>query len=119
MTTITVFGNWGELTVDADTGEVLAYAPGVDFDPAQPAEGYCDIAKIDLVEWRAYLETHGFSMPGSTDILNVGYWDKSGEYEPATDFRAVWFDDAKAGQVGGSIVTGAAVNALLGGEKPE
>lgn len=95
--TVTVYGNWGDLTCDAATGLVLSYQPGGDFDPANPAEGYGNIARVNLDEFRAFLSTHGIEQKPMIDVLNLGYWTADSAYiTPAADYRAMWLPNAIA-----------------------
>ena len=73
--TITVTGEYGTLTCDSVTGEVVEYEPS-----GWAEVSYAYIVRVDVDEW----QTH---YPGETlyncDILDIGYWDKDGEYGPA------------------------------------
>jgi len=105
--TILVTGNWGEMTCDLATGEVLNYAPGIDFDEADPDpnQGYLKIARIDIAEFNSFLASHGLpAQTGTEDILNLGYWTIDGVYEPATDYRDIWINDAIADERGAALI---------------
>lgn len=67
-----VRGDYGVLTVD-EAGEVLKYEPAEGADPE-----YRDITKVDVDEYKKH-----YGEMRDTDILLIGYWDKSGTYEPA------------------------------------
>lgn len=42
-----------------------------------------DIVRFDLPEWQAWLRNNGAPVPSEMDILEIGYWVRTGEYEPA------------------------------------
>ena len=68
-TTCQVYGNYGSLTIDRETGNVIAYQPDID---ATETEGYYDIARV---------EPSHMHPTGDCDILCCGYWLKDGAYE--------------------------------------
>lgn len=81
MQTITVFGSYGKLIVNADTGEVTDYIPEYGSTP-----DYVNIARVDLAEYRQWLATQGESaLPELIDICAIGFWSTDGSYEPAID----------------------------------
>jgi len=70
-------GNWGTLTCDALSGNVVEYKPETDVDPAH---GYQDILRLDVNEWRRKYPDQ--VLEGSEhDILDFGNWDKFRNYE--------------------------------------
>jgi hypothetical protein len=90
----TIGGSWGELTVDAETGQVLTYDHnGTLPDPEDASErGYTLISRVDLDEWR---KTYGDQEPTAIDILDVGYWyGPANLYEPPAQD---WRDDYEMG----------------------
>lgn len=100
-------GTYGDLIVNAETGEVISYEPdgdGVKFTPKEMAEqfaaghdeGYHDIVKLDLDEWRAYCkEHHPKRKLEGDDILMVGFWTLNGEkVEADHDWRKQMLEPA-------------------------
>lgn len=98
---ITVSGSYGELEVDAITGEVIRYNDEHDgfdrwldrIEMAKQAkageDGYYDIVRFDLDEWRAYCAEHhaSWELTGS-DILMIGFWTIDGKkVEADEDWR--------------------------------
>jgi hypothetical protein len=78
MRTFTVYGSDGELLVSAASGRVLACE---DCDEGN----YADIVFFNVDEWR---NTRPGVVPDHVDILDIGYWMATGEYEPPeTDWR--------------------------------
>lgn len=75
--TVTIAGSHGSMVVDASTGVVLKWNHSGDGD-------YKDIVKIDLDEYRRTYPGPGGIM-ARIDVLDVGYWDKSGAYEPPAE----------------------------------
>lgn len=79
--TFEVYSSHGSLTVNRNTGEVLAW----DCD-----EELSNINKFDIVEYMRYhhLPTHA-DIPERVDILDIGYWyfSKGEKYEPANEWR--------------------------------
>jgi len=63
--------------VDTETGDVLRLS-GAPKDAE--SEGYHDIARFDLEEWKRF---YNQDTCRGADILDVGYWTKDGIYEPA------------------------------------
>lgn len=81
MKTFSVSSSNGCLTASAKTGRVISCELNKD------GEGIDQIQRFDVEEWRkAY---PGENIAGhSIDILDLGYWDKSGKYEePEKDWR--------------------------------
>lgn len=74
---ISVGSSHGVLTVDSVTGHVIECS-GEDY--------ITDISRFDLKE---YTEYYGISEPPSyIDILDLGYWTRTGVYEmPEADWR--------------------------------
>ena len=73
--TFTVTGSYGDLRVDAKTGDVLtyfcedwAYLPGDD-----EAPGYRDIVRFDVDEWRRFYPSEKLDDQW-VDILDIGFW---------------------------------------------
>lgn len=92
---ITFFGNYGEIDVDAATGEVVVYRPEEGGEP-----DYADIVRVDLDERRRWYAAKGLPLsdpqPGG-DILDVGFWTSDGTYEePADDWRELVLLDHSA-----------------------
>jgi hypothetical protein len=73
-------GGWGELICDSRTGLVVEYIRGGDWQ--KEGDGYDNIARLDVLEWRLYWGKDADLFAGH-DILDFGSWDKSGHYEPA------------------------------------
>ena len=77
---MTIESSHGSLVVTIPAGEVLPEQSTYDGDEIRP------IIKFDLAEWCKYYDQK--SLPQSLDILDVGYWNKDGTYEPpAYDWR--------------------------------
>jgi len=76
MDTISVWGSYGTMTVNATDGTVIAYAP-------QDTEDgdYYDIVKVDLAEWKHHHKMD--KIDPTLDILDVGFWTNKGYYEEA------------------------------------
>lgn len=101
MTNVLTFsGSYGELEVDATTGEVIRYEPDGDgrwlnrqemaAQHAAGEDGYYDIVRFDLDEWRTYCAKHHpeHKLEGD-DILMIGFWSITGEkFEADEDWRA-------------------------------
>ena len=68
--TCTVYGNYGELIVRRDTGEVTAYLPGID---ATLTNGYYDIVRVNPQDMHP---------TGNCDIVCCGFWTRDGKYWP-------------------------------------
>jgi hypothetical protein len=85
---VTIYGNYGQLTVAVPSGEILAY---------QPEEGeapeYADIARFDLAEFKQAYGYNDAKLAGmSIDILDIGAWFKGGNYSPPEfEWRAIPF----------------------------
>jgi hypothetical protein len=77
VTVCIIEGSWGRLHVDTETGDVLRLS-GAPKDAE--SEGYHDIARFDLEEWKRF---YNQDTCRGADILDVGYWTKEGIYEPA------------------------------------
>lgn len=75
MNTFIVFGNHGELTVDAETGKVEAY----DFSNGD-SDDYKDILRFDVSEWHNTYPIEPLA-GRSLDILDFGFWTDTGAYE--------------------------------------
>ena len=93
----TAVGAHGVLSFDSVTGAVLRAERCACADCAAREDGvtgYGDIARIDITELAAEFPTaeHG----GELDILEVGYWTRSGHYEPPADSFREWCADNAA-----------------------
>jgi len=96
--TVSFFGNYGTITCDAVTGEVVSYVPQDDDEPS-----YSDIIKFDLDERRKWYLEHGKVLPDvqpDGDILDCGFWYKleTGETlycAPEYDWREQLLDETK------------------------
>jgi len=93
MATFQARGSWGALTVDANTGRVLALFPGGEALTTIGDGGYDGIIRLDVSEWKS---AHRRCVPENEDILDFGYWYRAGfesengsvRYEPpAADWR--------------------------------
>lgn len=82
--TFGVFGSQGSFEADVETGCVVRY----DTEDAD----YLSIAKFDVNEWKsAYPDEDLEGM--NLDILDIGSWDKAGNYGgPELDWRAEFVD---------------------------
>lgn len=80
MSTLTIFGSYGEFTIDADSGL-----------PQEPVpEDYKFATKFDVVEHKTWAKAHGFDDSDCLDILEIGYWyvdEKGVQYEPPDSFH--------------------------------
>jgi hypothetical protein len=86
MKTFIAFGNYGDLTCDANTGEVLTYHAEDDaYGPDDPeGQGYRDVERLDVKEWRDTYPGEELA-DGRHDLLDFGFWTKGGKYEPADE----------------------------------
>jgi hypothetical protein len=89
MPTITVFGSWGSMTADAASGLKLTHTPGKGCEIVNKG-GYHNIERFDVDEWhRAYPDRD--ITADEIGILDIGFWDKQKNYEPAEpDCRPEW-----------------------------
>jgi hypothetical protein len=85
MATFTVYGNWGTLTVDADTGFVLDYDTA-DSDWEKPGDGYEDIVRFDVPTLKASLGDEPVEN-AIVDIIRIGFWTTGGKYEEPVPFQ--------------------------------
>jgi hypothetical protein len=77
-----VSGSHGTLIVDSETGAVLDYNP----EYVEGFEGYGNIKRIDIEEWRKAYPGEPFL---DCDILDVGYWTADDVYvPPESEWRA-------------------------------
>jgi len=76
MTTCIVYGSYGQMLVDRSTGLVLKHVPDL-IESDHPEGEYHDIVRIDARAGRLDLGHH--------DIIRVGYWTNTGQYEPPCD----------------------------------
>ena len=83
---IYVVSSHGTFTVDAKTGNVESLEK-----ICSCKKGECsipDIVKFDLPEYCSFWGRVPEKLSGTVDILNLGFWTKSGEYfHPDEDFR--------------------------------
>ena len=78
-----VYGNYGDLIVDRSTGSVHQYEPDRD---SETGTEYDQILRFDIDEYSA---AYPGEKLGHVDICDIGFWSKSGQYEPPeADFRA-------------------------------
>lgn len=77
--TIEVYGSWGKLTCDDNTGIVIHY-DRTNSDSETLLDGYYDITKVDVDRYR---KDHG-ELPLSIDIIYIGFWHNEGYEEPNT-----------------------------------
>lgn len=81
--TITLHGSHGTAEFDAVTGEFISTQPDYGGD------GYPDIARLHIVEWRAAYPGED-PLTSDWDVLDWGYWTRAGQYEPpANDWRGL------------------------------
>lgn len=66
--TIEVYGNWGKLTCDDNTGIVLFY-DRTNSDSETLLDGYYDITKVDVDRYR---KEHN-ELPSNIDIIYIGF----------------------------------------------
>lgn len=66
---IEIYGDWGVLHCDRDTGKVLGY-DRANSDSVCETDGYHDVTKVDIVRYREENET----VPQSIDIIHIGFW---------------------------------------------
>ena len=85
-----VYGSHGELTVDADTGDVIEL-----MDQTYDSEEYRDIVRFDVHEWRREYPTEAIEGTGM-DILDIGFWTDTGEYIGP---EQSWRDDRKREEI--------------------
>lgn len=83
--TFTVVSSHGELTVNVEQGQVIKASPHTPGD--EDGENLLNIKRFDVDEWRKHW--HEELKPNSSlDILDLGYWNRNGTYEPPVeDFR--------------------------------
>ncbi len=74
MRAFIVYGCGGELTVSASSGQVLEYD-----DMGYGDNEYAGIVFVNVDEWH---NSHPGTVLDRIDILDLGYWTESGEYEP-------------------------------------
>lgn len=80
MNTATVFSSHGEITIDKPSGTVI------DFSNEAIRKEYGSIVRFDVAEYCLYWNE---DPADSYDILDLGAWDKDGNYTAADeDFRA-------------------------------
>lgn len=90
--TIEIVGNAGRLTVDTVTGLVLIYdrdeaeCQAIAQEPGHTDNGYDDIVRIDIDEWKRFYVGEEVV---NGDILDWGFWVRDGTYQEAEhDWRA-------------------------------
>jgi len=82
-----ITGSYGMLIVD-DIGKVVECRDNAD---ATDEDNYRDIARVDVDEYAKH-----YGQMESTDILDIGYWNADGLYEPPEpDFRTTVAADTK------------------------
>lgn len=75
---VEVRGTWGTFLVDPVSGVVV--------EQAHENTAYNDIQMVNLIEWRNFWGPR--PLPQSIDILDLGYWLRSGAYcEPDHTWR--------------------------------
>lgn len=80
--TTTIYSSNGELTVSAETGEVLSC---VEYEDSEGA--LSDIRRFDLAEFKATYPDADLA-DAHLDILDVGFWADNGKYTgPELDWR--------------------------------
>ncbi len=83
--TIYLLSSLGSLTADAITGLVIPGLSDYD-DDTDPQTGEVstlrNIERIDLEEWTVFWGEEPFEAESTFDILDFGYWNKDGAYEP-------------------------------------
>lgn len=84
--TFVATGNWGDLVCCAATGLVVRYERLGEWQKF--GDGYDDITRLDVDEWRAFYP--GEDVSGPHDVLDFGSWDEAGRYVPA---EADWRED--------------------------
>jgi hypothetical protein len=80
-TGVVIYGNWGKLVCDRETGNVLSY-DRTDSDSECDTDDYHNVVKVDLGGYRV---RYG-SVPTIIDIVFVGYWTSTG-YEAPIEHR--------------------------------
>jgi hypothetical protein len=68
-----VFSSNGELVIDAEGKVIVAESKYYN-------DNLKNIVRFDLEEYRKYYQ--GEPAPSSYDILDLGYWTDTGQYEP-------------------------------------
>lgn len=82
--TFTANGNWGVLYCEIETGLVMHYERGGEWE--KPGDGYDNITRLDADEWRRFYPGENITL--GHDILDFGSWDTDGRYVgPETDWR--------------------------------
>jgi hypothetical protein len=96
---VIVFGNYGEMTVDWETGQVVSYTP----EPNENDKAYADIVKCDTEEYRrAYVSE---KTPTHIDIIDIGYWtDDGGFFGPEVFHRQMIAEGQKSMVVPPSVI---------------
>lgn len=68
-------------------GELYINQDGTVSDKSDLSDWLLDIAKIDIDEWKTWTNKHNIESDCG-DVLELAYWDKSGDYvEADLDFR--------------------------------
>lgn len=83
--TFTVYGNWGTLCCDAETGMVISYDHS-DSDWEKPGDGYEDIVRMDINEWRQHYPGQDITKY-PRDIIAFGFWTTDGYTPPERSFE--------------------------------
>lgn len=90
MKTFKATGGYGDLICDAETGNVVEYQRGGDWQ--KEGDGYDVITRLDVDEWRTYWPS-GDLFAGH-DILDFGTWAIDGSYcGPEMDWRESLLED--------------------------
>lgn len=80
--TAIVYSTHGQILMDVKTGKVLGVEEIDPNNPALPA-----VKTFDVVEFRQYYTSSADKLlQGGIDILNIGYWVDSGNYEPPVEY---------------------------------
>lgn len=75
MSTFKVFSSHGEITVNADTGQV------VEVEVYEGGDPFPAISKFDIDEYKQYHKVQMVADEG-IDILDIGYWLQDMQYSP-------------------------------------
>lgn len=90
MKTFKATGGYGDLICDAETGNVVEYQRGGDWE--KEGDGYDNLTRLDVDEWRSYWP--GGDLFAGHDILDFGTWASDGSYcGPEMDWRESLLED--------------------------
>ncbi len=88
MTHYTVFGAYGEMTIDS-SGEIIVKCAGAE---------YADIARFDVPECLAWASAVGYDVFTGIDILVIGYVTSDGTATPPdAEYRELTMEWQPAG----------------------